>query len=496
ATPEPSHRWERTRMRRPPLRPEPEPEYEARPQPPSKTQAEMDEVNSRIQSDPDMADTIPPVQTFPDTSTEPSRIYATSKEIQAVNRRPRRLGGISRPQSRDTDSGAHVLRPGLSDIDLRHSVSRPAPPALIWLAAAAVFVFAVLAVILYIRHRPQHTVPANPYPAAVRKDVRLALAAKVPGQQDLFLARAKQNLALDRQNGDAAASINKLQLSLAGARDTVYHITRENSPVVLAKFQQPTEMAVSPDTVYVLDAGKKLVYSVSPGNTNSAPTEIVQAGEQDSGFTFATPTHVATSGSTALVLDGNNTLIRDSAGTKTATSLTRPSPSQQVNLIANFGPDVYLLDTAGNQIWRYPDAVQGYNSQPGGFFSPNTPDTGNIVSFALDDKDLYALKSSGSVVRFNSQTSSPEPYTVSLRTPLKQPDAIFTDVGLSYVWVADPGNARIVQLDKNGKYIRSYVAGQGSGMNFKQIKGIAVPPDGKTLYVLAGTQLYSFPVAP
>lgn len=454
---------------------------------------ELDEVNSRIQNDSDMGDAIPPVQTFADTSTvEPSRIYATSKDIQAVNRRPRRFGGISRP-AKNQSASAPVLRPGLSDIDLRKPVNRPAPPAIVWLTAAAVLLFAVVAAFYLLRHR-HSPVATDPYPAKFAHNIALALSSPSTSTQDAYLTKAGEDITLARAAGDPPADLRRLQTRLTAATNTVYHVTVEASPTLIARFQQPAELAVSPDTIYVLDAAKKAVFSVPP-NTNSSPTEIIQSGEPDSGFTFGTPTHIATSGSTALAFDGQ-TLVRDTAGTKTATSLSPGTPGEQIVAMANFGPDVYLLDAANKQVWRYPDAVQGYNPVASGFFSSTPSSVSNLVSFVLDDKDLFLLKSNGQILKFDTQQATQQPFNTILRTPFQKADDIFTDVGLPYLWVADPGNHRIVQLNKaTGAYVRSYVS-TNTGLDLSRIKGIAVPPSGKTLYVLTNSALYGFPVTP
>jgi hypothetical protein len=460
--------------------------------------SELDVVNSRLHHGPDMSDVIPPVQGFPDTSVEPSRIYATSRDIQAVNRRPRRFGGIARP-SKDPSAGATVVRPSLSDIDLRRPVGRPAPPALIWLTIAVVGVFAIFAAYKFLQRNHHPAAVVNPYPAAARKDIRLAQAAGTPAQQDTYLARARHDITLARQAGDKPADLRKLNQQYQIVHDTIFGITRETTPVRLATFTQPTEMAInSESTLFVLDAGKKGVYAVTP-NTTSSPTEDIQANEQDSGLTIGTPQHVATSQSTALVLDDQNQLIRDTGGNKTAVRLVAPSSqTEKIVAMANFGTDIYLLDAAGNQIWRYPDAVASDSSSPTGFLSNSAADLGQPVSLALDDKDIYVLKSTGQILKFDNVQATAQPFSPgTLRIPLKGANSIFTDVGLPYIWVADPGNGRIVQLNKTtGKYVRSYMAPISTGLNLRKVIGMAVPTTDKTLYVLAGTQLYSFPITP
>jgi hypothetical protein len=473
--------------------PEGPPERREAEEPAPRSFSELDEVNSRLRRDEDLGDVIPPVQTFDEPSTiEPSRIYATGKDIERVNRRQRRFGGVAGREGGSTP----VVRPPLGNLDLRRPMSRNAPPWAVWLAAAVFGVFVVFGAYEVLKHRHSGTA-TNPYPAKFVHNIALAKAATVPGQQDLYLSKASEDITLAQQAGATHAKIASMQSQLSATKDVIYKITRE-VPVQVAHFVQPVELALNPDAIYVLDSGKKGVFSVSP-TSNSSPTEVVQAGEQDGGFTFDVPQHIATAGSTALAIDENNTLVRYSAGTKTATRLEPPTPTERNAGMANFGPDVYLLDSAGNQVWRYPDAVASDTSVPGGFFSPNTPNVGQLTAFTLDDKDMFLLKADGTILKFDTQQASPQPWQEhdpALRTGLSKPDAIFTDVGLNYVWVADPANARIIQFDKSGKYIRAYEAGPTSSMNFGQIKSIGVPSDGKTLYVLAGTQLFKFPVTP
>jgi DNA-binding beta-propeller fold protein YncE len=204
---------------------------------------------------------------------------------------------------------------------------------------------------------------------------------------------------------------------------------------------------------------------------------------------------LTTAGTTALVLDDpNNYLIRSEAGTKTATSLPKPSQAQKIIAMANIGPDVYMLDVAGSQVWRYADAVAGNSPAPTGFFPNNAPDIAQATAFVLDDKALYILKQNGTVLKFDNQANQ-QKFAITMRAALPGINGasnIFTDQGLNYVWIADSRNGRIVQLDKSGNYVRSYVSGTNI-MDLSQIKGVVVPPGGKTLYVLSGKKLYDFP---
>ncbi|HLJ67915.1 MAG TPA: hypothetical protein VKX16_11200 [Chloroflexota bacterium] len=463
--------------------------------------SEIDAVNSRLQAGSDMADVIPPVQAFPDTSTEPERIYATSKDIRHVNRRPRRFGGISRPQR---DEGAPMIRPGLANIDLRRPMPREAPPTLVWLGAALVALLVIVAGVLFLRHRHGTPVAANnPYPALVAAEIRKAQASKLPYQQDAHLRAAARDIRLARENGSKPAKLAALNLQLQTARDGIYRITRVSAPVIVYSWSktpnaQPGQLASGPNTLFVLDSGQKGVYSLAQGS-NSSPSQIVQSGEQDSGITIGTPTQLTNAQSVALVLDSNNYLVRDDGGTKTAVLLPAPSPAQKIASMANVGQTVYTLDVAGDQIWQYSNAVAGTPSAASPLLSNGASSLSQGVSLTTDDKFAYVLTSGGQILKYDLSSGTAQAFkqpAQAIRSALPRlhgPVSVFTDVGLPYVWVADPANSRIVQFDKAGNYIREYKSG-AAGMDLSQIRGLVVPPSGKFIYVVSGKSLFQFPV--
>jgi hypothetical protein len=491
--------------------PEPEPEIEAMPEPePSRAAepvsrsgstplSEMEQVNSRLHDGPNMGDVIPPVQAFPDTGIQPERIYATSKDIQAVNKRPRRFGGMARPGGRDPLNGPTVIRPNLGSVDLdRPSSGGQAPPMAIWAGIALVVLLAAGSLYLFLHHR--HAIAINPYPALVSQDISRARQAKAGSNQNYYLAHAHRNLALAIHTGADAGQIQLLQHRLLSTEDLLHHITRVANPVVLANFArisgaQPGEVAAAPGLAFVLDTGRKKVLSFSANSPGSGPTTILDTGEVDSGFTIGTPMQIATAGSTALIFDDHNTLIRDQAGTKTATALTEPNQGEKIVAMATEDPDVYLLDAGTSQVWRYPGATAGFNPTAESYFgSAAPPPLGHADSLAMDGTDMFILLSTGSVLKYDNQANA-QKFTTNLRTPLQNPTAISTAPGLADLWIADPAHGRIVQLNKSGGYVRTYVSGT-SGMDLHQIKGMAIGPAGNTLYVVVGSKLVDFNVTP
>jgi hypothetical protein len=373
------------------------------------------------------------------------------------------------------------------------------PPVAVWGGAAAIGVIVLIAIILFISHRHGGTGTAtNPYPQRVLADIRRLKTDTLPSQQTADIAAARHDMALARQNGTKPATIALYQAQLQQAIDQVDKVTRVTAPVLVANFgtisgSNPTQMASGAD-IYVLDAGQKAVYSLVPGS-NSSPTQIVKAGESDSGIQIGTPVQIATDLSTALVLDDANVLVLDTSGTKSATTLTKSSPAQKVSAMVDnaAGHDVYLFDPVGNQIWKYASAATGVSASPVSIL-PSSANVGQAVTMTNDDTGIYLLMKNGTVQKYD-YTGAKQAFTVpQLRVPIQNPTSIFTDVGLNYIWIADPTNNRIVQLDKKtGKYIRSYEPGTAK-MTLSSTSAVVVSSDDKTLYALSGKFVYDFPV--
>jgi hypothetical protein len=145
-------------------------------------------------------------------------------------------------------------------------------------------------------------------------------------------------------------------------------------------------------------------------------------------------------------------------------------------------------------VWRYPQAVNGFNPPASEYFTPQTPNISHGVSIAFDKTALYILQAGGSVLKFDLQANA-QKFTIHVPTAIAtptRPTAMYTDVNLDSVWIADPADGQILQLDKSGNYIRSYQS--GSGVDLHHIASFAIGPAGNAIYVLSGKKLYDFPV--
>jgi len=103
------------------------------------------------------------------------------------------------------------------------------------------------------------------------------------------------------------------------------------------------------------------------------------------------------------------------------------------------------------------------------------------------DGHIYILYADGRVARFLG--GQPAPFELAgLHEPLRSPTAIFTDEDAEFVYVADAGNRRIVQLDKEGHFVRQFRPAEEGA--FDRLRGLYVDEKGGRLFFVSGNALY------
>jgi hypothetical protein len=146
------------------------------------------------------------------------------------------------------------------------------------------------------------------------------------------------------------------------------------------------------------------------------------------------------------------------------------------------------LDSQSNQIFKYlPTADGGYSNPPETWFQIDI-DLAGVVDMAIDGY-IYLLYADGRILKFMGGELAPFEQT-ELDEPLRGPTAIFTspDEETKFLYVADAGNRRVVQLSKEGQFIRQFRAAE-AGV-FDQLKSLHVDEIGSKFYALSGNALY------
>ena len=180
----------------------------------------------------------------------------------------------------------------------------------------------------------------------------------------------------------------------------------------------------------------------------------------------------ATANDTTIYLGGNTGIL--SADGKTL--IANGGDWKKTGGIGAFGTNIYVLDTAGNQILKYLSGSKDSKSvYASGDFAKST-------AMAIDSS-IYVLNNDGSIKKFTRGTADAFAIT-GLETPLKNPTRIFTSVDTDNIYILDPGTARIVVLNKSGAFQTAYNANI-----LKNAKDFDVQEKEK-IYVLANNKIY------
>jgi len=213
-----------------------------------------------------------------------------------------------------------------------------------------------------------------------------------------------------------------------------------------------------------------------------------------------------TSGS-VFVLDKSNDLYRyvvdrgSWALEQLPTSVNDDLAPHYINL-SSFADRLYALDTALNQIWRYPAGNLGARYLPGTLpwlVKPGEPDVSSARDLTIDGR-VHVLLRDGAIVvfapdqqaRFDLSTANGRTHVVGADSSSIRPSAIWVDArGQGPLYVADPGQRRVVALNReNGGFVRQWMAPQNP--DFSAIHAIAEVD--RWLLILAGSNLYAITI--
>jgi hypothetical protein len=156
----------------------------------------------------------------------------------------------------------------------------------------------------------------------------------------------------------------------------------------------------------------------------------------------------------------------------------------QPQIAASYEGNFYLLDSSLNQILRYEPY---YDEPPGDYFpTPGEVNLAGVVDMAIAGP-TYLLYADGRILKFDH--GQPAPFEITgLYEPLQNPTALFTSEETEFLYIADKGNKRILQLTKEGGFVRQFRAVTGEA--FDDLKGLFAIEEFNLLYFVSGNKLY------
>jgi hypothetical protein len=244
--------------------------------------------------------------------------------------------------------------------------------------------------------------------------------------------------------------------------------------------------------VYVLDSSTGSVYAFAPGGQIAQPTPVFGQGMQVDGISTGQAAHITvdrdTSAQQALVyiLDANRRLFSlDSSGLLRSVSVTNANSWKTATAIAVAHGDLYILDSAGNQIWQFMGSDLGFVTPPAALTTK--ADLHDATQLAITDNP-YISTSNGQLERVRGGRLEAADFK-GLDHPMTSPQPPQIDSASEIQLIADPGNQRIVAMDKNGVYQYQF-----DGVELQGLRSVAVDPQNGTLFALSGQKILSSPL--
>jgi len=176
----------------------------------------------------------------------------------------------------------------------------------------------------------------------------------------------------------------------------------------------------------------------------------------------------------------------------TTSALAAGETLAQPAAVGSFFGNFYVLDPQANKLLRYLPTNDGYSAAPESYFSAGQPvDLTGAVDIAIDGA-IYVLYSDGRITKNLSGLQVEDFSVTGLDIPFKNPVSIFTapDEEAQYIYVADAGNRRVVQLNKDGSFARQFKPRVGEDVSFTHLQDIFVDEIGGRMYILDSNNLY------
>lgn len=331
---------------------------------------------------------------------------------------------------------------------------------------------------------------------SAQADYAAALPAQDPSQTRALLEEAQADLekaaAIHPDDGELNALRADVSAALAEL-DAVYEL--RDLALVAELGEQVTgslsidELAVGGLGAYMLDSAGGRVIALPLVTSEDQPFVVFQAGEPAGLARAARPLHVvwAPEMVSLLIMDEERQLFAYQPAENITVPLTIRGAQEWGSLdgLAYADGNLYVLDLASDQVWRYLPTEGGFDSERSGLL--NGVDLEGTVSIAVSSQ-LFLLMEDGGVRRFEDGQERPFPLAgidvalVSPASPVILPES-------GRLMVMDRGNKRLVLFSSDGDFLR-----QLTSPTLVDLRGVAV--DWGTVYVLVADSLYKATLPP
>ena len=255
---------------------------------------------------------------------------------------------------------------------------------------------------------------------------------------------------------------------------------------VLTAPAQPQALVAGGGALWLLERDRGRIVRLDPEGIG-APTLVYQPGEEYGGVTARPPLALTWEEGRGrlLVLDEGRTLFalpRSGANAPTVLPVRGVEEIRTVAGLATYTGNLYLLDPESGEVWRYLPAGDGFDSERQGLLGG--AEIAGARALAVDG-DLYLLEDEA-LRHFRLGEELPEMLAGIDAFP-QAAAGVAEDRLRGVIYVGDREGRRIVVSDRAGTFLRQY-----RHVDFDDLRGLALEPDGELLYVLTGRGVFAF----
>lgn len=154
-------------------------------------------------------------------------------------------------------------------------------------------------------------------------------------------------------------------------------------------------------------------------------------------------------------------------------------------LIKGFAGNIYVMDKAGNAIYRYAGQGKAFGSQQSWLAAGTNTDFSQVKQWVIDGS-VYALLPNSKILKFS--LGSPQSFSVKNVIPeIGNIDAVYASEDSQDVYFLDKAGKRVVVTDKKGNYKAQYMSDAISNAS-----SLVVSESAKKILVLISDKLFSF----
>lgn len=315
--------------------------------------------------------------------------------------------------------------------------------------------------------------------ASSEVDEAISLASVGPDRSRELFTDSEQKLAQIESLKVKDPKIDALRKKIEDSRASVlgeYEIAPElflDLTLLSSGFKGDT-ISASGGQVYILDKNGKRIVSVAIDTKKSKV--VAGPGLIDTAFDIASyEDRVFILGSDGIYEIGTDkTKVIDKTWSSDA-------------LIKAFAGNIYVLDKAGRQIYRYQGSGNTFEDKQNWLAAGTDTDFSGATSWKIDGS-VYVLFPNAKILKFS--LGSPQNFSVSGAIPeIGSIDDLYADGDNADIYFLDRAGKRVVVTDKNGKYIAQYIDDQISGAT-----GLVVSEAAKKIILLTGDKLLSIDI--